>query len=136
MALNRRWMFLAPLLSGLGWVALLLFPGVSLGAFLISAGSLLAVSILGVMFRREPALHTLTMLVGVLCWLVGNLLWLAGQPVFQVVFWWMGFLVLTIAGERLELSRVLRPTTRTRVYSAWLPGFSCWGSSYPPGRRR
>ena len=114
-ALNRRWMFLAPLLSGLGWVALLLLPGVSIGAFLIAAGSLLAVFILGVMFRREPTLHTLTMLIGVLCWLVGNLLWLVGQPVFQVVFWWMGFLVLTIAGERLELSRVLRPTTRTRV---------------------
>ena len=41
-------------------------------------------------------------------WLVGNTCWLVGWPVPQVVPWWSGFLVLTIAGERLELSRVLR----------------------------
>ena len=36
--------------------------------------------------------------------------WLGGAPLFRVVFWWLAFLVLTIAGERLELNRVLRPT--------------------------
>ena len=45
-------------------------------------------------------------------WLVGNGLWLAGRPIYAVVPWWVGFLVLTIAGERLELSRVLRPSRR------------------------
>ena len=43
-----------------------------------------------------------------LLWLVGNTCWLVGWPVPQVVPWWSGFLVLTIAGERLELSRLLR----------------------------
>jgi len=41
---------------------------------------------------------------------VGNILWMTGMPVFQMVFWWMAFPILTIAGERLELSRVLRLT--------------------------
>jgi hypothetical protein len=50
--------------------------------------------------------------VGALAWLVGNSLWLSGWPIFRVVGWWAGFLVLTIAGERLELSRFL-PTSRT-----------------------
>jgi hypothetical protein len=107
-ALRQRWMFAAPLLSGLGWAAGLAFPLSSLGPFLITLGSLGTVIILGVMVRREPALHTLTIAVGTLCWLVGNLLWLTGSPIFQVVFWWAAFLVLTITGERLELSRVLR----------------------------
>jgi hypothetical protein len=34
---------------------------------------------------------------------------MAGVPIFQIVYLWIAFLVLTIAGERLELSRVLRP---------------------------
>ena len=31
------------------------------------------------------------------------------------MFWWLAFLVLTIAGERLELNRVLRPTVAVRA---------------------
>ncbi|HEX3036030.1 MAG TPA: hypothetical protein VHT73_13055, partial [Thermodesulfobacteriota bacterium] len=35
-------------------------------------------------------------------------LWLLGFPFYQVSLWWIGFLVLTIASERLEMSHVLR----------------------------
>jgi len=42
--------------------------------------------------------------------LVGCVLWLAGVPVSSLAGWWLGFLVLTIAAERLELSRVMRHT--------------------------
>ncbi|MFW5943201.1 MAG: hypothetical protein ACOCXI_15460, partial [Chloroflexota bacterium] len=49
-------------------------------------------------------------------WLVGNLLWLAGWSVAQVVPWWVAFLVLTIAGERLELARVLLWGRRPRLF--------------------
>jgi hypothetical protein len=38
-------------------------------------------------------------------------LWLAGYPVYQVVHLWTAFLLLTIVGERLELSRVRRLTS-------------------------
>jgi hypothetical protein len=47
------------------------------------------------------------MATGALCWLMGQTLWLAGWPIHRVVFWWIGFLVLTIAGERLEMTRLL-----------------------------
>jgi hypothetical protein len=109
-ALRRRWMFAAPLLTGLGWLASLVFPGVAVGPLFITLGSLGTVIILGVMVWREPAFHTITIAVGTLCWLVGNLFWLGGLPIFRIVFWWAAFLVLTITGERLELSRVLRMT--------------------------
>ena len=109
-ALQKRWMFAAPLLTGLGWVGGLALPGSFVGPLLITLGSLGTVVILGVMIRREPALHTLTIGAGTLCWLVGNGLWLSGFPIFKIVFWWAAFLVLTITGERLELSRVLRMT--------------------------
>jgi hypothetical protein len=48
------------------------------------------------------------MALGAVAWLVGNVLWLAGWPIFRIVFWWGAFLILTIAGERLEMSRVMR----------------------------
>jgi hypothetical protein len=109
-ALRQRWMYAAPFLTGVGWVLSLAFPGLSIGAWSITLGSLGTVAILGVMVRREPALHTVTIGVGTSCWVVGNLLWLSGFSIFQIVFWWLAFLVLTITGERLELSRVLRST--------------------------
>lgn len=39
------------------------------------------------------------MSIGALAWVVGNALWLTGSPVYRIILWWAGFLVLTIAGE-------------------------------------
>lgn len=47
-------------------------------------------------------------------WMVGNIVWLMGSPLFAVAPWWIGFLVLMIAGERLELSRLRRPSATVR----------------------
>jgi hypothetical protein len=58
------------------------------------------------------------MAFGTLAWVIGNLLWIFGLPIFQIVFWWMVFLVLTIGGERLELNRVLHPSKeQIRLFS-------------------
>lgn len=107
-ALRQRWMYAAPLLSGLGWLASLAAPAQMIGPVLITLGSCFTVGILSVMVRREPKIYIITMAVGAFCWLAGNLLWLFGTPIFLVVWMWAAFLVLTISGERLELSRVLR----------------------------
>jgi len=113
-ALKQKWMYLAPLLAGLGWLVSLLIPFPPLGPILLTLASLGGAAILLEITRREPALHTVTMLLGAVTWLIGNLLWLFGWQIFQVVLFWQAFLVLTIAGERLELSRVLRPSHRSR----------------------
>jgi hypothetical protein len=117
-ALKQKWMYLPPLLAGLGWLVTLLIPGSPLGPILLTLASLGGVFILIEITRREFVLHTITMLIGSAAWLAGNILWLNGSQVFQVVFWWLAFLVLTIAGERLELSRVLRPSRAAQ----WLFG--------------
>jgi hypothetical protein len=49
-----------------------------------------------------------------LAWFMGNALWFMGAAVFVFVPWWAGFLVLMIAGERLELSRLRQPTPLIR----------------------
>ncbi|MBI5838657.1 MAG: hypothetical protein HZB19_01015 [Chloroflexi bacterium] len=109
-ALKQKWMYLPPLLAGLGWLVTLLIQDQPLGPILLTLASLGSVAILVEITRREFALHTITMLFGSLTWFAGNLLWITGSPIYQIVFWWQAFLVLTIAGERLELSRVLRPS--------------------------
>jgi hypothetical protein len=109
-AVERRWAYAAPLLTGLGGVALLLNLPIWVGALLISLGSLVTIAIFVVIVRIQPALFTVTIALGTLLWTIGNLLWLSGMAVPQVVLWWASFLIFTIAGERLELSRLLRLT--------------------------
>jgi hypothetical protein len=87
----------------------------SFGPLLMTAGSGMLVVIFVVLLRRQPSLFMLTMALGAVAWLVGNGLWLDGSAIFRVVWWWLAFLVLTIAGERLELNRVLRPTSAIRA---------------------
>jgi hypothetical protein len=111
-ALRQRWMFAAPLSSGAGWLLSLALPGLLVGPLLITLGSLLTAGMLSMITRREPKMYTITMTFGAFCWLGGNLLWVFGTPIPLVVWWWAAFLVLTIAGERLELNRVLRMTAR------------------------
>jgi hypothetical protein len=104
-ALGAFWPYAAPLLTAMGTLALLAgLPAPPL----MMLGSLGLVAVFAVIVRRQCILATVTMALGTLLWLVGNSLWLLGWPLAQVVPWWSGFLVLTIAGERLELSRLLR----------------------------
>jgi len=108
--LSRRWMYAGPLLSGIG--AALLIVGLSgwPAPLLMTLGSIGLVAIFVVIIRQQFVLYTVIMGLGALSWLVGNGLWLLGSPVHRVVLWWAAFLVLTIAGERLELARILRPS--------------------------
>jgi hypothetical protein len=106
----RRWTFAGPCLTGLGALALIGgWPG-SGGPVLMTLGSLSLALVYGLIVRMQTTLFTITMAAGAVLWLVGNGLWLLGWPIYMIVAWWSGFLILTIAGERLELSRVLRPT--------------------------
>lgn len=139
-AVNRRWAYAAPLLSGLG--GLLLIAGGHQGAaqLLIVGGSLGFVAIFVVIVRLRPAIYTVTMGLGALAWLVGNGLWLIGWPIAHIVLWWAGFLVLTIAGERQELARLQQlswagQTSFLLVLAGVLSGLILMASSFDWGVR-
>lgn len=106
-ALARPLAYVAPLASGLGGLALLTGVGVPAGQvlFVVASTVLLAGSV--AIMKRQLALFTATLAVGASCWLVGNLAWLATDAIQTAIPWWLAFLVLTIAGERLELTRFL-----------------------------
>lgn len=115
-AIRQKWMFAVPLAATVGWVSLLFAAHIS--SALLTLASLGALAILGVMVSREPQLHTFTMALGTLAWVIGNFLWMLGAPIFQIVSWWMVFLVLTIGGERIELNRVQQlPSAQLRAFS-------------------
>ncbi|MCS6883494.1 MAG: hypothetical protein RMK84_16155 [Oscillochloridaceae bacterium] len=116
-ALGRPWAFSGPLLAMAGGLGLLAGLPASLGALLITAGSLGLLLVFAVLVRRQPARFVVTMALGAAAWLVGNLLWLVGRPLAVASFWWAGFLVLTILGERLELGRLRQlPARALRIF--------------------
>lgn len=114
-ALGKRWGYLAPVGAALGALALLAgLPLVLAGALLVLGAAALC-GIFAVFYRGQPSLAVATMGAGALLWLAGGVLWWLGAPLLRVVPWWAGFLVLTIAGERLELSRLMRTGSVARV---------------------
>ncbi|MCD6733788.1 MAG: hypothetical protein LT103_09365 [Burkholderiaceae bacterium] len=119
-AIGRYWAYLGPLLAGIG-SATTVFGASALAPWFFLGGGLVLLAASLDVFRRQTALFTFTLALGAACWPAGVALWAAGASVHEVVGWWLAFLILTIAGERLELSRFLPPSpTATRVFAVIL----------------
>lgn len=108
-AIGRHWAYMGPLFAGAGGVAAVA-GAAPLAAWLFCAGSLVFLAASVAICYRQKALFTLTLALGAGCWVVGNALWAGGTSAPEIVPWWFAFLILTIAGERLELSRFLAPS--------------------------
>lgn len=118
-ALARGWAYLAPLFSGLATLCLLADPASRLGPVMLVLAAAAMTAACASVWRRQPAAHHATLLAGALSWLVGNLVWLLGASLVAAVPLWAAFLILTIAGERLELSRfVPTPPHARRLFAA------------------
>ena len=118
-ALERLWPYGAALLAG-GSVLMILsgFPP-EFGAALALVGSCLSILVFVSLYRLAPAAHFIVMILSAVLWAVGNTLWLVSQPFNVAAPWWVGFLVLMIAGERLQLSRVMqRPEHASWLFDA------------------
>lgn len=117
-ALGATWAYLGPLGSGIGGLAMIA------GAYdqamvLMVAGSAIFLLASCVVLVRQLQLHNACLVLGAASWHAGMLLLAMGEPQSGVTQWWIGFLVLTIAGERLELSRFMPPSRAARqVFAA------------------
>ena len=114
-ALARAWPYGIPILTGMSSLATLAALPVQLSASMAGAASLLLFLVFVALYRQYPAEHFVVMGVSAIAWFIGNILWLLGFPLFEVVPWWIGFLVLMIGGERLELSRIRQPPVNVRA---------------------
>lgn len=116
-AIGRWWAYTAPVLSAIGAVALIAErPVFASDAFLL-AGIVLTFNS-SIVVARQPALFTFILTVAAACWAGGTFVWISGGNVADVTGWWIAFLILTVAAERLELSRVLSPPRSSQMIFA------------------
>ncbi|HET7364064.1 MAG TPA: hypothetical protein VFJ70_10905 [Burkholderiales bacterium] len=109
-ALGRVWGYAAPLCAGLG--GLYLIGGAPNDGFIaLTLGSAMLVAMSVAIVARQRSVEMATLLAGALAWLVGNASVFFGLP---FVPWWIAFFALTIAAERLELSRYRRRSAFAR----------------------
>lgn len=104
-ALGKAWGFAAPLASASA--ALLLVMGrASEAAALGIVAPLALAAVSAALLRRQAQVHIGVMLAAAGCWAVGNELAFTGGAADASAAWWFAFLVLTIAAERLEMTRL------------------------------
>jgi hypothetical protein len=105
-ALGTAWPYLAPLFSGLAALAMIAGHP-SWAPAVLAVASLAMTAACASVWVRQKVAHHATLALAALAWLAGNLAWWWGVPTPAVVPAWAAFLILTIAGERLELTRFL-----------------------------
>ncbi|MGN6610588.1 MAG: hypothetical protein ACTHLJ_02325 [Angustibacter sp.] len=105
-ALRRWWGYAAPVLSGLGGVTVVAGLPTSVSALVFAAAGAWLVAAYVVMLQTQPTLHLVVESLGAVAWWAAAVVWLRGADLPALVPWLAVFVVLTIAGERLELARV------------------------------
>ena len=97
-ALGRAWPYAAPLAAAAGGLVLLAgYPAVGFALMALGSLVLLGAGLLAV--HRAPSLESAALAGAAGAWLNGNVMLFEGQPAAP---WWIAFLVLAFAGERLK----------------------------------
>ncbi|MGJ0205067.1 hypothetical protein NHL51_13060 [Leucobacter sp. gxy201] len=134
-ALDRWYGFAAPALLASGAVLLVVAPvPLVVGKSLLVAG-MAAFTALGIpLWRRQFDHPLLTQILATGLGLVAAVLWLGGAPLVVALPWLIGFLVLTIAAERVELARItMGPTAGARLlaHAVLIVGALLLGFAFP-----
>lgn len=108
-ALRTAWGYTAPVLLAVGSLLGLAPAPPTLGATLVVLGMMLHLAQYLAIWRRQAMTATAVQALGVVAGLAAALVWAAGVLPSRLVPLLAVFLVLTIAGERLELARVTAP---------------------------
>ncbi|MEI7745189.1 MAG: hypothetical protein WCK58_15745 [Chloroflexota bacterium] len=109
-AFGRPWGYVAPAAAGLAGLALIAGAPPIVATSLLLAAALVYLALYAVFVRMDGAIHTWVQAMGAVGWLCAAAMLQAGRPVGDVVPALAVLLILTIAGERLELARLVRLT--------------------------
>ncbi len=105
-AARRAWGYSAPLLFGIGSLILLSQLPEGVGKSMIVLGFVALLGVYAVIRRRSPAAAIDIQILGAVSGLAAAILWLSNAQISAIVPGMAVFLILTIAGERLELARI------------------------------
>lgn len=114
-ALVKSWTYITPFFSAFSAILLV----INAPPLLTKISACLASFFLIILYSKILANHisraSIAMTIAALDWFIGNLLWLKGYAIKELGLWWISFLILTIAGERLDLSRLLKTTKMSNI---------------------
>ncbi|MEB2785334.1 hypothetical protein [Algoriphagus persicinus] len=136
MVLKKKIWLVIPFLTGLS--SLFFLTGmIQIGLLLLLVGSLGLGIIMHLQSVRHPHFHTFLLYAGAMFWFIGNFMTWRSGLIAAGTTWWMGFLLFTIVGERLELSQFLPVPPWTKkalvihlllVFIGLLVPFHTWGN--------
>ncbi|HSK23977.1 MAG TPA: hypothetical protein VK906_12410 [Egicoccus sp.] len=112
-ALGRRWGYLAPVLNTAAVLALPVTRELA-GVLFVLAGGVVTATYLVLLRAGGMHAHMVVMTGGALAWIAAAAWWLSGSGPVRATPVLAAFLVLTIIGERLELSRLTLPGAGSR----------------------
>ena len=119
-ALRAAWAYAAPILFAVGAVATLLPFAPLVGKVLITLGAAAHCAQYVAIWRRQPMIATAVQGTGAVIAVTAALAWCGGVTPAWLVPQLAAFLVLTIAGERLELARLAGPGRFAENTLLWL----------------
>jgi hypothetical protein len=111
-ALGARWGFAAPALLGLGGVALISPLPLTVAGLLLMAGTGIQAVIFIPLWRRRRDAAVLVQSLGAVSAFGAAMLFTGGAATSSFLGWLVAYVVLLIAGERMELARLGRSDDR------------------------
>jgi hypothetical protein len=120
--------WITPVASGLAGLGVLADAHVLASLlFVLASGAFVVVNVL--LLRRQPAAHTALLVASAVAWFTGNVLLAVGANSSTVLPWWFTFLVVTIAAERLEMTRLMRRRPGAQLTLHIVLGALAWGAA-------
>ena len=118
-AIRRWWAFGSPAAFGLAGLIMLSPLPLLVAGIMLAVGAILLLLIYLAIWRRQAMLASAIQSLGAFLALASAILWVGGLPASALVPGMAGFMVLTIAGERVELARmiVLSQATERAAFS-------------------
>jgi membrane protein CcdC involved in cytochrome C biogenesis len=115
-ALGNRVGYIAPASAGIGGIALVVGLPLIVGQIFLAVAGIGLLGLYLAAARRQASLHLTVMGTGAIAWVVAVIAWIVGRDIALLVPFLAAFLILTIAGERLELARVIKVAKRARAF--------------------
>lgn len=130
MVMKQKAWLLVPFASGISSLFFLL--GLTeLGYGLLFFASLGLVIIMHLQSLKHPKTHSYLLYIGATFWFLGNFMAFRQGLIAAGATWWIGFLLFTILGERLELSEFLPVKNRIKTLLLGFLGLFFLGLIFP-----
>jgi len=104
--MGKKALILFPFLNGLSSVFFILGMR-QLAFYMLAIGAAGLVFIYIIILKKHKENYYYLMMLGALCWFTGNILMISKMFYPLASSWWIAFILLTVFGERLELSKFL-----------------------------